>query len=62
MILPSFVGRTFHVYNGKKFLPVKVTQEMIGFRLGDFSFSKKPAVYRIESKNPGGAGGKRGGR
>jgi ribosomal protein S19 len=49
-ILPSFVGHTFHVHNGKDYLPVRVTEEMIGHRLGEFSFTKKPAVFGASSK------------
>jgi len=37
VILPQFVGVTFHVYNGKKFIPVFVTEEMINHKLGEFS-------------------------
>jgi small subunit ribosomal protein S19 len=36
-ILPQFVGMTFGVYNGKKFIPVNVTEEMVGHKLGEFS-------------------------
>ena len=36
-ILPQFVGLTFAVYNGKKFIPVNVTEEMVGHKLGEFS-------------------------
>lgn len=36
-ILPQFVGLTFGVYNGHKFLPVLVTENMIGHKLGEFS-------------------------
>ena len=36
-ILPQFVGRTFGVYNGRKFIPVLVTEDMIGHKLGEFS-------------------------
>ncbi len=37
VILPQFVGLTFHVYNGKKFIPVYVTEDMIYHKLGEFS-------------------------
>lgn len=37
MISPDFVGHTFHVHNGKKFLPVFVTENMVGHKLGEFS-------------------------
>lgn len=36
-ILPQFVGLTFNVYNGRKFIPVFVTEEMVGHKLGEFS-------------------------
>lgn len=36
-ILPQFVGLTFGVHNGRKFIPVLVTEEMIGHKFGEFS-------------------------
>ncbi len=36
-IVPEFIGHTFLVYNGKKFVPVRATEEMIGHKLGEFS-------------------------
>jgi len=36
-ILPQFVGLTFGVYNGRKFLPVLVTENMVGHKFGEFS-------------------------
>ena len=36
-ILPQFVGLTFGVYNGHKFVPVSVTENMVGHKLGEFS-------------------------
>ncbi|MBL1146233.1 MAG: 30S ribosomal protein S19 [Pseudomonadota bacterium] len=37
LIMPQFVGLTFGVYNGQKFIPVLVTEEMIGHKFGEFS-------------------------
>ena len=37
MILPDMVGYTFAVHNGKNFVPVFVTENMVGHRLGEFS-------------------------
>jgi small subunit ribosomal protein S19 len=37
MITPDFVGHTFGVYNGNKFIPVYVTENMVGHKLGEFS-------------------------
>lgn len=36
-ILPKFVGLNFEVYNGKKYMPVRVKEEMVGHKLGEFS-------------------------
>jgi small subunit ribosomal protein S19 len=36
-ILPEFVGHTFAVHNGKSFIPVFVTENMVGHKLGEFS-------------------------
>ena len=36
-ILPQFVGLTFGVHHGKKFIPVLVTEDMVGHKLGEFS-------------------------
>ncbi len=36
-ILPQFVGLTFGVYNGQKFIPVLVTENMVGHKFGEFS-------------------------
>lgn len=41
MITPEFVGMTFHVHNGKLFVPVFVTENMVGHRLGEFSPTRK---------------------
>ena len=36
-ILPQFVGLTFNVYNGHKFVPVSVNEDMVGHKFGEFS-------------------------
>lgn len=36
-ILPQFVGLTFGVYNGHKFVPVSIDEDMVGHKLGEFS-------------------------
>ena len=40
-IFPSFVGHTFAVHNGHEFIPVYVTEEMVGHKLGEFSATRK---------------------
>jgi small subunit ribosomal protein S19 len=39
-ILPEMVGLTFAVHNGKKFIPVFVTENMVGHKLGEFSLTR----------------------
>ena len=39
-ILPQFIGLTFGVYNGQKFVPVLVTEDMVGHKLGEFSITR----------------------
>ena len=39
-ILPQFVGLTFGVYNGQKHVPVSVSEDMVGHKLGEFSPSR----------------------
>jgi small subunit ribosomal protein S19 len=41
MITPEFVGLTFHVHNGKLFVPVFITENMVGHRLGEFAPTRK---------------------
>ena len=40
-IFPEFVGLTFAVHNGKDFIPVYVTEEMVGHKLGEFALTRK---------------------
>jgi len=40
VIPPEFVGHTFAVHNGRKFLPIYITEQMVGHRLGEFSFTR----------------------
>jgi len=47
LILPEFVGHTFMVHNGRTFLKVYVTEDMVGHRLGEFSPTR---TFRGHSK------------
>ncbi len=40
MIIPDFVGHTFNVHNGKVFVPVFVTENMVGHKLGEFALTR----------------------
>jgi len=48
MITPEFVGHTFAVHNGNKFIPVYVTENMVGHKLGEFSPTR---TFRSHSGN-----------
>ena len=39
-IVPEFIGRTFQVHNGRAFIDVYVTEDMVGHKLGEFSHSR----------------------
>ena len=45
-ILPQFVGLTFGVYNGQKFVPVTINEQMVGHKLGEFSPTR---TFRMHS-------------
>lgn len=50
-ILPDFVGLTFAVHNGKEFIPVYVTEDMVGHKLGEFALTRKFGGHGDDKKN-----------
>jgi small subunit ribosomal protein S19 len=68
-VLPEFVGHTFAVHNGNKFIPVYVTENMVGHKLGEFAptrlFRGHTAAKAVDKKAPAPAAagaGPKGGR
>jgi small subunit ribosomal protein S19 len=57
MIIPDFVGHTFAVHNGNKFIPVYIIEAMVGHRLGEFAatrtFRTHPGIKK-EAETPAG--------
>ena len=49
-ITPDMVGMTFAVHNGNKFIPVYVTENMVGHKLGEFSFTRIFRGHKREEK------------
>ena len=49
-ILPQFVGLTFNVYNGQKFVPVAVNEEMVGHKLGEFAPTRNFPGHAADKK------------
>ena len=49
-IYPEFVGLTFGVHNGKEFIPVYVTEDMVGHKLGEFALTRKFGGHGADKK------------
>jgi small subunit ribosomal protein S19 len=56
-ILPEMLGLTFAVHNGRKFLPVFVTENMVGHKLGEFSPTRVFMTHSGDRKAAGGSSG-----
>ena len=55
VILPKFIGLTIQVYNGKTFIAVKIVDEMVGYKLGEFILTRKQFSYKKKkTKNKNG--------
>jgi len=50
-IIPEFIGLTFAVHNGKKFIPVYVTDNMVGHKLGEFSLTRTYYGHGADKKS-----------
>ncbi|MBU0513253.1 MAG: 30S ribosomal protein S19 [Proteobacteria bacterium] len=50
-VLPEFVGLTFAVHNGKKFIPVYITENMVGHKLGEFSPTRTYYGHAADKKS-----------
>ena len=50
-ILPQFVGLTFGVHNGSKFIPVSVSEEMVGHKFGEFSPTRTYYGHAADKKS-----------
>jgi small subunit ribosomal protein S19 len=49
-IVPAFLGLTFNIYNGKIYVELTVTDEMIGHKFGEFSFTRSKFMFRKKNK------------
>jgi small subunit ribosomal protein S19 len=52
-ITPEFIGHTFGVHNGKKFIPVYVTENMVGHKLGEFSPTRTFKGHTVKTAEKG---------
>lgn len=53
VIMPDFIGITFAVHNGKKFVPVYVTENMVGHKLGEFAPTRTFYGHAADKKSRG---------
>jgi small subunit ribosomal protein S19 len=58
-IAPDFIGHTFAVHNGRKFIPVYVTEMMIGHKLGEFAPTRTFVGHPADKKAPAAAAAKK---
>ena len=49
-IIPDFVGTSFLIYNGKKFIPITISEDMVGHKLGEFSPTRQFAGHTPADK------------
>ncbi|KAF4511752.1 hypothetical protein G6O67_000964 [Ophiocordyceps sinensis] len=49
-ILPNFVGLDFEVHNGRDYLPVSISEDMVGHKLGEFAPTRKPNIWTRPKK------------
>ena len=49
-IYPDFIGHTFAVHNGNSFIPVYVTEDMVGHKLGEFALTRKFGGHGADKK------------
>ena len=49
-VMPEFIGHTLAVHNGRKFIPVYVTENMVGHRLGEFALTRTFRVHGSSEK------------
>ncbi|MBI3211765.1 MAG: 30S ribosomal protein S19 [Simkania negevensis] len=49
MVVPEMIGHTFEVHNGRKFIPVSISENMVGHRLGEFSPTRTFKGHPIKS-------------
>lgn len=50
IILPCFVGRTFNIYNGSKFVKILISEEMVGHKIGEFCRTRSRYLYKKGKK------------
>jgi small subunit ribosomal protein S19 len=50
-ILPEYIDNFISIYNGKSFINLKITNKMIGYKFGEFIYTRKKHIYKKKIKN-----------
>lgn len=50
VILPQFIGKTVVIHNGKMFISLKVTEDMVGHKFGEFAITRRKALHKKKTK------------
>jgi small subunit ribosomal protein S19 len=50
VVLPHFVNNSFLVHNGKTFVPIKVSEEMVGHKFGEFAVTRRRGAHKMNRK------------
>jgi small subunit ribosomal protein S19 len=56
IILPENIGEQFYIHNGKNFVPLRISEEMVGHKFGEFALTRKKPIHKTSKKK--GRGGK----
>jgi len=49
-IIPQFVGRSVKVHNGRSFIQLNITEDMIGHKLGEFVLTRTKSIHKVKTK------------
>ena len=49
-ILPKNIDRNFFIYNGKNFISIKISEEMVGHKFGEFAITRKKPIHKSSKK------------
>lgn len=49
-VIPEFVGQTFAIHNGRKFIPIYITENMVGHKLGEFAMTRTFTMHSGDRK------------
>ncbi len=50
VILPYYLNKNFLIYNGKTFIPLTISEEMIGHKFGEFATTRRKPIHKVKKK------------